>query len=123
MLYLLRAKAFAQGVLAAAAFLSSVSCGFGESVSVDLSVPMASSHSHISVRETVVPVPGAVAGIPGLLEGLAANQAQGPISVEAPRRISLEQMRRADVLYPDQGLTERFVELSTNCPPLFGTDD
>ncbi len=54
----------------------------------------------------------------------AAPVARQPlIVIEAPRRISLERIRRESARYPDMDTAGRFVELSTECPPLFGSDE
>jgi hypothetical protein len=42
--------------------------------------------------------------------------------IEAPSRLSFERLRRASSRYPDTGTVEKFIELSTERPPLFGSD-
>ncbi len=44
------------------------------------------------------------------------------IVLEAPRVISFDRLRREAARYPDSGMAGRFVELSMECPPLFGSD-
>lgn len=45
------------------------------------------------------------------------------IVLEAPEGVSLDRLRRESASYPDHGMAGRFVELSTELPPLFGTDE
>ena len=48
---------------------------------------------------------------------------QAVIVVETPRTLTLDGLRRDASLYPDHDLAGRFVELTTQLPPLFGEDD
>lgn len=39
-----------------------------------------------------------------------------------PHRLSMDRLRRENFRYPDHGLIGRFIELSTECPPLLESD-
>lgn len=43
--------------------------------------------------------------------------------VEVPERLSFERMRRENYRFPDSSMATRFVELSTELPPLFGAEE
>ncbi len=63
-------------------------------------------------------VPAAVAPAPAVPAVTSAPR-QAVIVIEAPRRISFEQLRRESFRYPEIGTVGRFVELSTEGPPRF----
>ena len=54
---------------------------------------------------------------------LRRNQAIRPMTVEGGSGISLDRLRRELYRYPDQDMVARFLELTTERPPLFGSDD
>ena len=74
-------------------------------------VSMPVSEDHPAVTE---PVP--------LVETAPKAEAIRPMTVEGYGGLSLDQLRREVVRYPDQGLLGRFVEKATELPPLFGSD-
>jgi len=122
MLFLLQRKALVPAVLLAAALFYGVPSGLAENVSADsLVLQRALKPADLSIP-VVTPSRMPEMAVP-VLEDVAGGRTRGPMSIEVPRRVSLEQLRRGDVLYPDQDLVGRFVELLTECPPLFGTDD
>lgn len=45
-----------------------------------------------------------------------------PVTVEEGGRLTLERLRRELTRYPDEDLLGRFLELSTELPPLFGEE-
>ena len=119
MLFVFRAKALVSGTLAIATLLWSTPSGFTENTPAD---PPMLQHALKSVELPTPPLaPAHIAEPPALVP--ETEQAQGSVDVETPRKISLDQLRRANILYQDQDQIERFIEISTDCPPLFGTDD
>ena len=121
MLFIFRTKVLASGALSIAILLWGAPSGFTENVPADSSIMLQRALMK-SIDLPTPPLAPAHIAEPAVLVP-EAEQAQSSIEVEAPRRISLDQLRRANVLYPDQNPIERFTELSTDCPPLFGTDD
>jgi hypothetical protein len=51
------------------------------------------------------------------------DQAVRPMTVEGDSRISLDRLRRELYRYPDSDMVTRFLELTTERPPLFGSDE
>lgn len=51
------------------------------------------------------------------------GQAIRPTAVEDSSGVTLDRLRRELYRYPDQDLAGRFVELLTERPPLFGSDE
>ena len=121
MLFVFRAKALVSSTLAIATLLWGAPSGFTENAPADSPIMLQRAPMKFIDLPTPPLAPAHVAE-PAVLVP-EAEPAQESIEVEAPRRISLEQLRRANVLYPDQNPIERFIETSTDCPPLFSTDD
>ena len=56
------------------------------------------------------------------LTPVVPQKARQVLVVEPPRRLSLDRLRRESSRYPELDMVGRFVELSTECPPLFGDE-
>ena len=121
-------KALSYGLFwACAIFLIAASAGYAETVPADASkmLPvlraMGSVVNHVETGAPEVPAASSSRWMTPVERPVVSKQEI--IVVEAPKRLSLDRLRRESSRYPEQDLIGRFVECATECPPLFGTDD
>lgn len=129
-----RFKNHSMMVLAAGFLLAAVSTASAESVPVEsASLPVMNAIVSPILPEVGAPrneltPPAAVPvqappAAPAVPQAAERSEYRHPVIVlEAPERVSFDQLRREAARYPDHSMSGRFVELSTQLPPLFDTD-
>jgi hypothetical protein len=111
-------KAFTYSLLVGAALFLTASTSYAETVSTDAAKILPALQP---MEMVIMPrINGSASqGIQTRTPAAAPGQV---IVLEAPRGLSLERLRRENSRYPDQDSAGRFIELSTECPPLFGQE-
>lgn len=113
-----KTKAFAYSLAVVAVLLLTTREGYSETVSADAAKILPA----LKPMEMVI-TPQINGSVPQWIQARTPVAASGQrIILEAPRGLSLERLRRENSRYPDQDMVGRFIELSTECPPLFGSE-